>query len=704
MNSLFNNLSIRARLLISLAFFLLTLGFASVNAYQSIGGYIDFAAQEKKGDLYQRPLAQMMDSLGQLRLELSQVAANRSPDKSLLTEEISRIDEEMERLKKAQALVGEDLQFTEDGLNSRGRENLKMDAVEAKWDALKKSIADGAYTKIDDAVASFLADVRGMIAHSGDTSNLILDPDLDSYYLMDITLLALPQTLDRLTVISSTVFPMLARGELTTDERTEVAVMARMLAESDVARVDADMDTSLKEDANFYGVSESWQKNGKTLRESYLAANNALVAMLQSISTGQSVNPDLFATTLLKAQETAFQFLEKGYDELDLMLDYRIASYASDQTHSALVSLAGAVGSVLFFMLIVGTITRPLNILTQLMKKLTKNELDVEIPYTEAKSEIGAIAASIQVFKENSLRIESMKQENIEQEKKVEEDKKRMMADLAHTFETNVGDIVHTVASAGTELQASAEGLASISQQTNDQTDMVAEATNTSSNNIQTVASAAEELTASIEEISRLVGDSSQKSGHAVEQIQKANDTVKGLMTSSAEIGEVVQLINDIAAQTNLLALNATIEAARAGEAGKGFSVVASEVKNLANQTAKATEEITAKINSIQDVAGNAVQVIQSVGEIVESINDSATNISAAVNQQSSATQEIAKNAHQVAIGTQEVTNSIATVTKAVQESKNSSEEVLNAAKELSVQSEKLKQEVYHFLNRVKAS
>ena len=702
MNKLFNNLSIRARLMISLLLFFLTLGFASLQGYNSIGLNIDFATQEKKGNLYQRPLAQIMEAIGKIRVELAHGDAASADE---IKGQQERITAQMKLVQQAQNEVGEDLQFTDQGLSSRGRDNLKFEKVLAKWQDISSNISSGKLASVDEALVSYMADIRGMVAHSGDTSNLILDPDLDSYYLMDITLLALPQTLDRLSVIGSSLYPKLTSGqEITQDSKTEIAVMAQMLEESDGARIVAEMDISLKEDANFYGTSSTWQKNGPELLNAYKAANADLVAVLRDIAKSGTVTPDAFHQAFLKAQGAAFTFLSKGYDELDLMLDYRIKSYADQQAQSLLVSFVGALASFLFFLLIVNTITKPLKSLTGTMARLANNDIFVDVEYVNAKSEIGDIAASIQVFKDNAMRIEMMKKEQIDSENRAEQNKKKALTEMANSFEASVGDIVQTVASAGTELQASAEGLAQISQSTNRQTSFVASASNTASSNIQTVASAAEELTASISEISRLVNDSSYKAKDAVEQIQRANQTVQGLVTSSAEIGDVVKLINDIAAQTNLLALNATIEAARAGEAGKGFAVVAGEVKNLANQTAKATEEISARINSIQQVAGSAVDVIQAVGTIVDSINESTTNISSAVTQQSSATKEIAANAQQVAVGTQDVTTRISSVTKAVEESEHSSEEVLNAARELSVQSEKLKKEVFQFLNRVKAS
>lgn len=351
-----------------------------------------------------------------------------------------------------------------------------------------------------------------------------------------------------------------------------------------------------------------------------------------------------------------------------------------------------------------GVAAKPLRQSTETMLKLAGGELRIDIPEAKGKDEFASITKALHTFKENGLRVEAMKADQVKREKEAEAEKKRALQELATEFEASVGNIVQTVASASTELQASAESLSSIALQTSQQTNTVAAASEESSVSIQTVASSAEELTASINEISRQVGDSSRMTSDAVKQVTKTNETVKGLANSSAQIGDVVKLIRDIAEQTNLLALNATIEAARAGEAGKGFAVVASEVKNLANQTAKATEEISNRITSMQEVTGTAVSAIQGIGEIVEKINGVSNSISSAVQQQSSATQEIAQSVQQVSQGTAEVSSSVVTVTKAAQESKAASDEVLGAAKELSVQSEKLREEVGAFLQRVRSS
>ena len=274
---------------------------------------------------------------------------------------------------------------------------------------------------------------------------------------------------------------------------------------------------------------------------------------------------------------------------------------------------------------------------------------------------------------------------------------------LADNFEANVMGVVDTVASASTEMQSTAETMASTAEETNRQSTAVAAASEETSTNVQTVASACEELASSVAEIGRQVATSTKITQEAVEESERTNETVQSLTEGAQKIGEVVNLINDIAGQTKLLALNATIEAARAGDAGKGFAVVASEVKSLANQTAKATEEIASQIASIQGVTGDAAEAIGGIRKTFGEVSEIATTIAAAVEEQSTATEEISRNVQQAAAGTQEVSGNIAGVTQAASATGQSAQQVLESAGDLSKQSEALRSEVEKFLVEVRA-
>ncbi|HYH23288.1 MAG TPA: globin-coupled sensor protein [Azospirillum sp.] len=282
------------------------------------------------------------------------------------------------------------------------------------------------------------------------------------------------------------------------------------------------------------------------------------------------------------------------------------------------------------------------------------------------------------------------------------ETKRKTLNQLADNFEGSIKAIVGSTVAASNDMQGHAQRMSQIAAATSRQSMEVGSAAEQASANVQTVASASEELTSSIAEISRHVTQSSQIARAAVDEAERTNGTVSGLVDAAQKIGDVVQLINNIASQTNLLALNATIEAARAGEAGKGFAVVASEVKNLANQTAKATEDISNQISGMQDAARMSAEAIKGVGGTITRINEIVTTVAAAVEEQAAATQEIARNVQEAASGTQSVTQTIGEVSKASSETGSLAEEVLGAARQLHQQADGLRQGVETFLQRIR--
>ncbi len=368
------------------------------------------------------------------------------------------------------------------------------------------------------------------------------------------------------------------------------------------------------------------------------------------------------------------------------------------------VGIGGVI--VLLLVIFIRRMLKPITTIEATIGELNRNNLDCRLDdaMIGRADEIGSLAKAVDSFRHTLIEVEGIKKEQEEQKAQAEIEKRRMMNELADSFDASVRKIVETVASAATEMQASSGVLTDIAHQTADQAHSASMASDRSTTNVQTVASAAEELSSSISEISRQIGTSSQVAGNAVIQAQKTDTLVRGLAESAQKIGEVINLINDIASQTNLVALNATIEAARAGEAGKGFAVVASEVKNLANQTARATEEIGAQIAAVQQATGDSVGAIQEITATIERINEVTGSIAAAVEEQSAATQEIARNVQEASSGVQEVSATITQVNQASSESGQAAMQVNQAASELSQQAEILMSEVVSFVNRVRAT
>jgi methyl-accepting chemotaxis protein len=405
----------------------------------------------------------------------------------------------------------------------------------------------------------------------------------------------------------------------------------------------------------------------------------------------------------LKADAVLKRDIELNNTGADTAVKEAAADYSTAFAVLAAILGAAIVIGIAVGIYLVRDVSRGIASIVAPMQALGHGDLTAQVPHQGETTEIGAMADTLQVFKQALIAKKAADEAAaVDADAKIE--RGRRVDGITRDFESMIGEIVETVSSASTQLEASAGTLTATAERAQQLTTAVAAASEEASTNVQSVASATEEMSSSVNEISRQVQESARMAGEAVDQARTTNDRVGELSKAAARIGDVVELINTIAGQTNLLALNATIEAARAGEAGRGFAVVASEVKALAEQTAKATGEIGQQIAGIQSATQDSVNAIKEISGTIEKLSEISSTIAAAVEEQGAATQEISRNVQQAAHGTQQVSANITDVQRGASETGSASSQVLSAAKSLSGDSKRLKLEVGKFLNSVRAA
>jgi methyl-accepting chemotaxis protein len=498
------------------------------------------------------------------------------------------------------------------------------------------------------------------------------------------------EAVKQLLLVRLNVNKLLGRHEQSSAEAAEKALAALKKAmtafsagivSDDVRKLFADASSNVDKYADAY------HKAAKDSHDVELLANGEMAKEAQAISA---------AAERIKQSGIADEAqIEHETTELIVSTEHLIVA----------ISIGSLVLGILLAWLIGRAISKPVSGLCAGMRELADGNFAVVLPGLGRGDEVGDMAQAVETFK-----VKAEQKAHAEAEAKAQQDRlaaqqrKADMMKLADTFEAAVGEIVKTVSSASTELEASATTLTSTAERAQEVTTMVAAASEEASTNVQSVASATEELTSSVNEISRQVQESARIASDAVDQARKTNDRVAELSKAAARIGDVVELINTIAGQTNLLALNATIEAARAGEAGRGFAVVASEVKALAEQTAKATGEIGQQITGIQAATQESVGAIREISGTIERLSEISSTIAAAVEEQGAATQEISRNVQQAAQGTVQVSSNITDVQRGASATGSASSQVLSAAQMLSGDSNRLRTEVGKFLATVRAA
>lgn len=637
---LFGNLKISRKLTLICGTFLLPIAVLLYSTITTIDKDVDFAQSEIHGNRYQRPLETLLEMVPESMELARRFLTSARQDKEALAAKQGQTDRAFDELEREDQAVGAVLQFTDEGLGKRHREHVRVENVRAEWEALKAQQDSLAPATSDERHRHLVEDIRTMITHAGDASNLILDPDLDTYYTMDATLLALPQTQDRLSRIIRDGHALLETNSISAKDRVQMAVHAAQLKEADLDRVTGSLKTALNEDQNFYGVSTSFQQNVPGILEDYQAKTEAFAQLSAQMAT-EGVDPvpvQRFEQTGAAARAASFALWTVASDEMDAMLQTRIDVLEQRKNVIFIATLATLAVSVLLAFLIARNITRPIYDFIGILGAQTAMDFTRKVR-VDRSDELGRIGQSLNT-----------------------------MADSLGTFIAEISSKAKALALASEEFSSLSHRMTSNAEETAHQANVVSAASRQISKNIQTVAAGSEEMTASIKEIARNAAEGAKVAGQAVHVASQTSQTISQLDKSSTDIGNVIKAITAIAEQTNLLALNATIEAARAGEAGKGFAVVANEVKELASETARATEDIGRKITAIQSDTKGSVEAITRVGAVISQISDIQNTIASAVEEQAATTNEIGRNVSDAAKGSADIAQNITGVAKAAQD------------------------------------
>lgn len=693
---------------------------------------INFALQEQKGNAFQQPLQGLLESLPRHQWLVEALNRGDAAAKDKLAAEQLAIDRLFTDLEFVNSKYGVDLQFTEEGLAKRKRQNMDPRSVKALWGKLKQQVGTAKSEELADQHRTLISNIRTMITHAGDTSNLILDPDLDSYYLMDATLVTLPQTQDRLSLITGYAAELLRKGNLSPKESSQLAIYAALLKEADVDRIAGDVNTALGEDASFYGISETLQRNLLEPLKSYSSACQELGAALSLATPESRPSAEQVMQIGTKAATASYQLWKAAVAELDILLQKRIDSIR--QTRG--ITLAGvALGLTLSIFIAFGIskgILQPLEDLRLTSERILSGDNTARAPVV-SNDEIGALAQSFNSMVEGRIRAQTKVetenkrlQENIQDllvvvsdasdgklgvRARVSEGALGNVADALNLMLENVGGLIGSAKTASDKVAKAASEITTVAKELEEdekrQTDQVGQTSSGVNDlngqaqrvltNCQTANQAAQNARTAAEQGAQAVKELIQGMERIRENAQANAKKIKRLGDRSMEIAGMVKIITDISAKTDMLALNASIEAARAGEQGRGFTVVAEQVRGLADRTRTLTSQIEKLVADIQletaeavaqmetmtqEVEGSA-RTAQTTGGKLENIVTASTQSSELVGQINQAASQQATRAGQMLKIVEAINQVSAEAQVKVRETRNTSEQLAKLSTDL---------------------
>ncbi len=789
-----HRLTIRNRLLVILATFLLPIFVLSYQLNQRATEAITFAEQEQRGVVMVKPMLPLFNAIADHELAQLMVETGNKSAEGELESTAADAEKIIAQLAAANAAVGEALDFTPEGLKKHKQREVTVENLQKKWQALRALPSHNA-----QAYAEIYNDITTMLKHAGDSSGLILDGDLDTYYLVDANFNAMPGIYNKLTEAKAKGYVALHRGNGVADSESvgKLAALTEVIEGELFPHVNSSVETAIKEDANFNGQNETLQNKTAKQYATYQTSEKQALNALHTLTSRTPISADDYKTALDAAHDGTADIAESTLDALSDMLHERIEGLQSKRMQILGGTFAMLAVSFLLFLIVSNSISKPIRQVQRTLAAIAEGDTDMDIPASQGKDEISQLYSAAEALRGNveqayrlkgmvddmptavmtvdvtdnlkinyfnkasqalmkgieahlPIRVDQMMGQSIDIFHKNPAHQRRILADaknlphtanirvagevisltigaifnrkrdyigamltwekitqraqLADNFEVTVKSVVTEVSASADQMRSNAERLSTLANETKANSGVVSSSATEAAQTANQVAAAAEELTASIGEISAQVQKSSSVAGQASAQANSISQSMHTLVDKSNRVGEVIQFITNIASQINLLALNATIESARAGEAGRGFAVVASEVKNLANQTAKATEEIVQQVQSMQDATHEAVEAVGQIINIIGEISANTASVAAAVEEQSAATNEITRNITHTAAGTNEISRSITSVERGADETGSSSREVLDSAKILSQHAATLNQKVEEFLHMVRNS